>query len=150
MSGLFARATSRLLMTTVRRSMASETSGKLNLTFSSPAATFYKGVEVKQVDVPSYSGSLGILADHVPILAVMKPGVVTVHEMEGQQKKYFVAAGTVTMNEDSTLLLLASEAVPVEDLDVAEAQKNLGKSAASNSVEDQIKTEVNQAIVSMN
>lgn len=44
---------------------------------------------MKQVDVPSFSGSFGILPQHVPLLAVLKPGVVTVHEQDGTLKKYF-------------------------------------------------------------
>jgi len=44
---------------------------------------------VKQVDVPSFSGSFGILPNHVPTLAVLKPGVVSVIEEDGTQKKYF-------------------------------------------------------------
>lgn len=50
---------------------------------------FYTNAEVKQVDVPSYSGNFGILANHVPSLAVIKPGVVTVIENEGTSKKFF-------------------------------------------------------------
>lgn len=119
----------------------------LSLTFASPAQSFYKDTKVKQVDIPSYSGSLGILANHVPILAVIKPGVVTVFEEDGNTRKIFVAAGTVTMNEDSSLLVLASEAVDVEDLDLAEAQKNLSAVAGQSTPEAQIQTEVNQAIL---
>lgn len=119
----------------------------LVLTFSSPSQSFYKDTKVKQVDVPSYSGNLGILADHVPILAVMKPGLVTVYQEDGSTKKIFVAAGTVTMNEDSSLLLLASEAVPLEDLDVDAAQKNLAKANSGSSPEAKIQAEVNQAII---
>ena len=44
---------------------------------------------MKQVDVPSFSGNFGVLADHVPILAVLKPGVVTVHENDTTSKQYF-------------------------------------------------------------
>lgn len=44
---------------------------------------------MKQVDVPSFSGSFGILPKHVPLLAVLKPGVVTVYENEGAAKKFF-------------------------------------------------------------
>lgn len=44
---------------------------------------------MKQIDVPSFSGSFGILPQHVPLLAVLKPGVITVHEQDGNQKKYF-------------------------------------------------------------
>uniref|UniRef100_A0A6G1SCE0 F-ATPase delta subunit n=1 Tax=Aceria tosichella TaxID=561515 RepID=A0A6G1SCE0_9ACAR len=148
------RSTRALLRSMVsRRLMATEAAAPpqkkegLSLTFASPAQSFYKDTKVRQVDVPSYSGSLGILANHVPILAVMKPGVVNVIEDDGTSKRYFVAAGTVTMNEDSSLLLLASEAVAVEDLDLAEAQKNLNAAASQSTPEAKIAAEVNQAIV---
>lgn len=119
----------------------------LSFTFASPAQSFYKDTKVRQVDVPSYSGSLGLLANHVPLLAVIKPGVVSVFEEDGTTKKYFVAAGTVTMNEDSSLLVLASEAVAVEDLDLAEAQKNLATANSQSTPEAKIAAEVNQAIL---
>jgi F-type H+-transporting ATPase subunit delta len=57
---------------------------------------------VKQVDVPSFSGSFGILPAHLPTLEVLKPVVVTVFENDGSTKKFFVSSGTVTINEDST------------------------------------------------
>ena len=50
---------------------------------------FYSSASVKQVDVPSFSGSFGILPNHVPSLAVLKPGVVTVFEEDGGNKKFF-------------------------------------------------------------
>lgn len=146
---MFTRAT-RGLFQLARRSMATEAAQKregLTLTFASPAQSFYKDTKVKQVDVPSYSGNLGILANHVPLLAVIKPGVVTVYEEDGTTKKIFVAAGTVTINEDSSLLLLASEAVSVEDLDLNEAAKNLSASNSLSTPEGKIQAEVNQAIV---
>lgn len=150
---MFTRATRPLFRLASRRHMATEVAAPakkegLSLTFASPAQSFYKDTKVRQVDVPSYSGSLGILADHVPILAVIKPGVISVVEDDGNTKKYFVAAGTVTMNEDSSLLVLASEAVAIEDLDIAEAQKNLAAASSQSTPEAKIAQEVNQAIVS--
>lgn len=50
---------------------------------------YYASANVKQVDVPSFSGSFGILPNHVPSLAVLKPGVVTVFEQDGSNKKFF-------------------------------------------------------------
>lgn len=144
---MLARA-SKSLLRLANRSMATQTKPDgLVLTFASPSQNFYKDTKVKQVDVPSYSGNLGILADHVPLLAVIKPGVVTVHEEDGNSKKYFVAAGSVTMNEDSTLQLLTSEAVAVEDLDLSEAQKNLNAANSQSTPEAKIQQEVNQAIL---
>uniref|UniRef100_A0A8B9EAH0 ATP synthase F(1) complex subunit delta, mitochondrial n=1 Tax=Anser cygnoides TaxID=8845 RepID=A0A8B9EAH0_ANSCY len=60
---------------------------------SIPAAlspqVFYNGAAVKQVDVPTLTGSFGILAAHVPTLQVLKPGVVTVYGEDGTATKYF-------------------------------------------------------------
>ena len=50
---------------------------------------FYADADVKQIDVPSTSGSFGILAQHVPTLAALKPGVVSVHEHDGTTNQYF-------------------------------------------------------------
>lgn len=148
---MFARSTRPIFQLATRSMASAEVGGVkkegLSLTFASPSQSFYKDAKVKQVDVPSYSGSLGILANHVPILAVIKPGVVSVYEDDGSAKKYFVAAGTVTMNEDSSLLLLASEAVAVEDLDLNEAQKNLAAANAQSTPESKVAAEVNQAIL---
>lgn len=40
----------------------------MKLTFAAANKVFYDSVEVKQVDVPSFSGDFGILASHVPTL----------------------------------------------------------------------------------
>lgn len=64
---------------------------------------FYDKAVIRQVDVPSFSGSFGILPKHVPTLAVLKPGVVTVYEEDGSIKKIFVSSGTVTINEDNSV-----------------------------------------------
>lgn len=51
---------------------------------------------MKQVDVPSFNGSFGILPSHVPTIAVLKPGVVIVYEDDGSTKKILVSSGTVS------------------------------------------------------
>ncbi|XP_077549734.1 ATP synthase, delta subunit isoform X1 [Haemaphysalis longicornis] len=129
--------------------------GQMPLTFASPAETFYDKVDVKQVDVPSYSGNFGILPNHVPALAVIKPGVVTVFSKEGDAKKFFVSSGTITINEDSSVQVLAEAAVPVDRLDPQSCRDGLTKaqqavqSAASDTAraEAQIEVEVHEALI---
>ena len=53
----------------------------------------------------------------MPTIAVLKPGVLTVHEAEGNMVKYFVSSGTVSMNIDGTCQILAEEIAPLDDLD---------------------------------
>uniref|UniRef100_A0A8C3J518 ATP synthase F(1) complex subunit delta, mitochondrial n=1 Tax=Calidris pygmaea TaxID=425635 RepID=A0A8C3J518_9CHAR len=88
-------------------------------TFASPTQVFYNGANVKQVDVPTLTGSFGILASHVPTLQVLKPGVVTVYAEDGTATKYFVSSGSVTVHADSTVQVLAEEAVTMDMLDLA-------------------------------
>jgi F0F1-type ATP synthase epsilon subunit len=43
------------------------------------------------VNVPSTTGEFGILPDHVPVIAALKPGVVTVTDETGKEAKFFGA-----------------------------------------------------------
>uniref|UniRef100_A0A914X3L9 F-ATPase delta subunit n=1 Tax=Plectus sambesii TaxID=2011161 RepID=A0A914X3L9_9BILA len=109
----------------LRRGLATDTNTEMKFTFACPASVFYNQANVKQVDVPTFSGTFGILPQHVPTLAVLKPGVLTVFQQDGNSKRYFVSSGSVTVNEDSTVQVLAEEAVLVDDLDASAAQQAL-------------------------
>ena len=83
-----------------------------------------------QVDVPSFSGAFGILPNHVPTLAVLKPGVVTVYEEDGATNKFFVSSGSVSINEDASVQILAEEVHKVDDIDAAAAKDLVAKATA--------------------
>jgi F-type H+-transporting ATPase subunit delta len=100
---------------------------EMSFTLAAANKVFYNNANVRQVDVPSFSGAFGILPKHVPTLAVLKPGVVTVYENDGSQKKVFVSSGTITVNEDSSVQVLAEEAQPIENLDASAARESLSK-----------------------
>ncbi|XP_041791795.1 ATP synthase subunit delta, mitochondrial [Chelmon rostratus] len=134
---------------------AASSGPQMSFTFASPTQVFFKEVSVKQVDVPTLTGAFGILPAHVPTLQVLRPGVVTVFSDDGSSTKYFVSSGSVTVNADSSVQLLAEEAVPLDQLDIAAAKANLEKAQselASASDEAaravvQISIEANEAIV---
>ncbi|KAK5623585.1 ATP synthase subunit delta, mitochondrial [Crenichthys baileyi] len=130
-------------------------SPQMSFTFASPTQVFFKEASVKQVDVPTLTGAFGILPAHVPTLQVLRPGVVTVFNDDGSSAKYFVSSGSVTVNADSSVQLLAEEAVPLDQLDVAAAKANLEKAQSAMAgaadeaarAEVQISIEANEAIV---
>lgn len=97
------------------------------LTLASPSDVYYHKINVKQVDVPTLNGSVGIMPTHVPILGVLKPGVVTVFEESGDKKLYFVSSGSVTVNPDSSVQILAEEAHPLDRFDSHVVKENLMK-----------------------
>jgi len=144
-----------VLRNAIFRSFATEPGHGMPLTLACPAAVFYHNKPVRQIDVPSLSGSFGILPHHVPVLALLKPGVVTVFEEDGTSKKFFVSSGTFTVNDDSSVQVLAEEACKIEDLSAQACKEGLAiahreLAAAADDVakaESQIKVEVHEALV---
>lgn len=125
----FAVRGARLLSARGLRAMQSRGyADEMAFTLAAANKVFYDSANVRQVDVPSFSGAFGILPKHVPTLAVLKPGVVTIYENDGTTKKVFVSSGTITVNEDSSVQVLAEEAHPVELLDLSAAREVLSQS----------------------
>lgn len=64
------------------------------------------------------TGDFGVAPGHVPVMAQLRPGVVSIHkEMDKDVKHYFVSSGFAFVYENSHTDVVAVEAVEVEDLD---------------------------------
>jgi F-type H+-transporting ATPase subunit epsilon len=82
----------------------------------SPEKLAFSG-EVDQVDVPGVEGDFGVLAGHAPIVAVIRPGILTV-TTGGAHQKIIVLGGLAEMSEKG-LTVLADVATSLEELDRA-------------------------------
>jgi|SRR5438045_2831354 len=83
----------------------------------SPERLLFSG-EVAQVDVPGVEGEFGVLAGHAPLIAMLKPGILTVFEAGGP-RRMVVGGGFAEVNPQG-LTVLAELAVPIEDYDRAQ------------------------------
>ena len=86
----------------------------LHFDLVSPERLLFSG-EVDQVDVPGFEGDFGVLAGHAPVVATLRPGIMTVHR-EGGALKVVVDGGFAEVNPEG-LTVLADMAVPLEDFD---------------------------------
>src|SRR6185369_15540591 len=82
----------------------------------SPERIAFSG-EVEQVDVPGTEGDFGVLAGHAPVVATIRPGVLTVMA-GGTQQKIIVLGGLAEVSAKG-LTVLADVATSVQDLDKA-------------------------------
>jgi F-type H+-transporting ATPase subunit delta len=74
----------------------------MTLNFNLPHETIYSGVQVSSVIVPGAAGEYGVTANHVPLVAQLKAGVLQIlHEASGEPEKYFVAGGFSLTHENS-------------------------------------------------
>ena len=90
----------------------------------SPEKLAFSG-EVDQVDVPGSEGDFGVLAGHAPLIALLRPGMMTVYAA-GEQTKLVVLGGFAEVGPDG-LTVLADVATSLEDLDRASLQKQIAQ-----------------------
>jgi F-type H+-transporting ATPase subunit epsilon len=82
----------------------------------SPEKLAFSG-EVDQVDVPGVEGDFGVLAGHAPVVAAIRPGILTV-TAGGTHQKIIVLGGLAEVS-DKGLTVLADVATSIEELDRA-------------------------------
>ncbi|MGD9838339.1 MAG: F0F1 ATP synthase subunit epsilon [Afipia sp.] len=87
----------------------------------SPEKIAFSG-EVEQVDIPGVDGDLGVMAGHAPLVATIRPGIMTV-TAGGKHEKIIVLGGLAEIS-DKGLTVLADTATSMAELDaVAFADK---------------------------
>ena len=79
-------------------------------------------VEADEVIAPGADGLFGVRPGHTAYLAVLQPGLLTVKEGGGVEKRFFVAGGFCEVADD-VVRVLADVAEPLESIDLAGAQK---------------------------
>jgi len=109
------------------------------LSLVSPERLLFSG-QVDQVDLPGVEGDFGVLAGHAPIVAALRPGIVTA--IAGNDRDGFVILGGVAEFSQSVLTILSDSATPADEFDLAEfkarideMQENLGKHSAGDELD---------------
>src|SRR5471032_3170461 len=82
----------------------------------SPEKLAFSG-DVDQVDIPGVEGDFGVLAGHAPVVAAIRPGILTVIS-SGVREKIIVLGGIAEVS-DNGLTVLAEVATSLEELDRA-------------------------------
>src|SRR5438552_4387444 len=106
-------------------------SGKSMATFHfdlvSPEKLAFSG-EVDQVDIPGVEGDFGVLAGHAPVVAAVRPGILTVTN-GGTHERIIVLGGLAEVSEKG-LTVLADVATSLEELDRAKFAETISEMEA--------------------
>ncbi|KAI0254133.1 epsilon subunit of F1F0-ATP synthase N-terminal domain-containing protein [Lactifluus subvellereus] len=114
----------------------------------------FTSTDVVQVNLSAATGDMGILANHVPSIEPLRPGLVEVIEGAGSSKKWFVSGGFATVHPNNKLTVNAIEAAPLESFsseairaNLQEAQKVLsGNGSEEDKAEARIEADVYEAL----
>ncbi|KAF9263397.1 epsilon subunit of F1F0-ATP synthase N-terminal domain-containing protein [Marasmius fiardii PR-910] len=109
--------------TLARRGYA-EATDKIKLSMALPHQSIFSSTDVVQVNICAATGDMGILANHVPSIEPLRPGVVEVIESSGS-KKWFVSGGFATVHPNNKLTINAVEAAPLDAFSPEVVRTNL-------------------------
>ncbi|KAI9756846.1 MAG: COPII coat GTPase [Chaenotheca gracillima] len=137
-----------------RRGYADPVSDKIKLSLALPHQSIYKSTDVVQVNIPAESGEMGVLANHVPSIEQLKPGLIEIIEESGGSKQFFLSGGFAIVQPGSQLSINAVEGYALEDFSadavrnqISEAQKIAGGSGSETDIaEAKIELEVLESL----
>tara|TARA_B100000700_G_scaffold162388_1_gene179749 strand:+ start:4083 stop:4472 length:390 start_codon:yes stop_codon:yes gene_type:complete len=69
--------------------------------------------KVTSVIIPSFEGEMNILADHIPLITFLRPGIVSI--TGSKEIQYFLEDGTVEFSNNN-LIILSSTIISLDSL----------------------------------
>jgi F-type H+-transporting ATPase subunit epsilon len=82
--------------------------------------------EVQMISTRTGTGSIGILANHTPLLAMLDPTELRLYKSDSDVISFAQGEGYLQMQNNHALLLV-EDAVPPEDLDTSDLDEKLRK-----------------------
>ena len=79
---------------------------KIQLSIVTPDGTAFEK-RVSYVNIPTGFGSVGILANHAPMLCAVKKGMLLCRTENGEEKRVFVGDGVANTAENEVTLLVS-------------------------------------------
>jgi F-type H+-transporting ATPase subunit epsilon len=95
----------------------------LSVEVLTPEGEVFSG-DVKQVSTRTAVGEIGILANHVPILAALEPTELRLHISDSETETYAQAHGWLQVFANRALLLV-EEAIPPDQLDTSRLEQQM-------------------------
>jgi F-type H+-transporting ATPase subunit epsilon len=97
--------------------------GKFEVEVLTPEGEVFSG-EVRQVSTRTAVGEIGILANHTPLLAALRPAELRLHTSDTETRRFAQAHGWLQVFGNHARLLI-EEAIAPEDLDTATLKEQL-------------------------
>lgn len=92
----------------------------MKLKVITPTERFYDG-DVTMVELTTTEGNIGVYPKHIPLTAVVAPGILKIHE-EGEVKEASLIAGFITILPD-TVTIMAEIAEWPDEIDFKRAEE---------------------------
>jgi F-type H+-transporting ATPase subunit epsilon len=95
-------------------------SSQIKFKIVTPERTVFED-QIDQVTLPTQEGEITVLPEHIPLIAVLAPGELTVKQ-NGKEIAMAVSGGMIEVRKNE-LTILADTAERAEDIDLARAEE---------------------------
>ncbi|TPK92857.1 MULTISPECIES: F0F1 ATP synthase subunit epsilon [unclassified Mesorhizobium] len=101
--------------------------------------------QVESVVIPGAEGEMTVMAQHAPVMTIIKPGVVTIKTAGGKEERFVVFGGFADILP-SGCTLLAESATHVNDIDRADLARRIqeAKEDAADAKDDESRSKAEQ------
>ena len=96
----------------------------MKLKVVTPTGGFYDG-DVSMVELTTTEGEIGIYPDHIPLTAVVAPGVLKIHE-NGGEKEAALMSGFITILPEQVTIMAEVVEWP-DEIDYHRAEESLSR-----------------------
>lgn len=105
--------------------------------------------EVYEVQLPTPDGQIGVFTNHMPLVSLAVPGVISVRrDQRHKDLEYFATDGGVIEILDNTIRILADEAMHAEEIKEETAKKALATAQqAYKDAKDKVSLDKAQAMI---
>lgn len=107
--------------------------------------------DVFEIQLPTPDGQIGVFPNHMPLVSIAVPGLISVRHKERDSVKdmeYFATDGGVIEILDNTVRILADEAVHAEDIHEESTKKALNAAQeAYKNAKDKVSLDKAQAMI---
>lgn len=96
-------------------------STNIKFKIATPEKVIYED-EIFQVSIPTTSGEITVLPNHIPLVSVLQAGELKIKDKDGDHP-LAVAGGFVEVRDNNELVILADNAERAEEIDLERAEE---------------------------
>jgi len=93
----------------------------MKLQIVTPEKIVYEN-EIKQIIIPTTSGQITVMQNHIPLISVLQAGEMTITDNDGEHIMA-VAGGFLEVRANNEIIILADNAERAEEIDLERAEQ---------------------------
>ncbi|HLC69973.1 MAG TPA: ATP synthase F1 subunit epsilon [Patescibacteria group bacterium] len=94
----------------------------LKFRIATPARVVYENDNVEQVTIPTTTGQITVLPNHIPLVSIIQSGELVIKDPSGENI-IAVASGFLEIRANNEVIVLADHAEKAEEIDLDRAEE---------------------------